>query len=78
MILMKSPPDQFYFKMNFNLTLQISMFKNSMLMDNNFKIQRLNIGLCDNENLPITIMQPSITIMPYIYEVHPKLFNLKP
>ena len=27
------------------------------------------LGLCDNENSPITIIQPSITIMPYILEV---------
>ena len=32
----------------------------------------LIVGLCDNENSPITIIQPSITIitiMPYILEV---------
>ena len=33
---------------------------------------KLILGLCDNENSPITIIQPSITIitiMPYILEV---------
>ena len=34
--------------------------------------QWCTLGLCDNENSPITIIQPSITIitiMPYILEV---------
>ena len=34
------------------------------------------LGLCDNENSPITIIQQSImiiTIMPFIYEVHNKI-----